>query len=134
MNSPCGAEIVELHQFFEDWFNGNIPDTAQEFQRMDVVMDASFVIVMPDGKRVDRDPLLELLKKSHGKRAGIRIWIENVRVLVSEGGIVIAEYEEWQEENSETTSRVSTVVFREKEETPNGLSWVRVHETWFDRQ
>lgn len=133
MNSPCGVEIVELHQFFEDWFNGNIPDTDVQFQRMDDVMDTSFVIVMPDGKRVTRDPLLALLKKSHGKRAGIRIWIESVQVLVSEGGIVIAEYEEWQEENGETTSRVSTVVFREKADAPNGLSWVRVHETWFDR-
>ena len=132
MDSPCEIEIVELHQFFEDWFNGRLPDSEDAFERMDAVMASCFEIVMPEGKRVPRDPLFSLLKNAHGKRTGIRIWIENVREILHEGGVVMAEYEEWQEEGGETTSRVSTVVFREAAGTPNGLSWTRVHETWFE--
>ena len=28
------------------------------------------------------------------------------------------------------TGRVSTAVFRERADTPNGLAWLHVHETW----
>ena len=72
------------------------------------------------------------LYEAHAGRPGIQIWIEHVRVLEEDHALVVAEYEEWQEEGREITSRHSTVVFRRDDAMPNGLEWLRVHETWFD--
>ena len=128
----CRSEIETLHRCFDDWFNGRSPRTAEAFGRIDMALGDAFVIVMPQGRKVERAPLLDGLYKTHAGRPGIRIWIENVRVLAEDVSLVVAEYEEWQEEGGETTSRHSTVVFRRDDAKPNGLEWLRVHETWFD--
>lgn len=129
----CRDEIVALHACFEDWFNGRVPRTSEAFNRIDTALAETFVIVMPQGSKVERAPLLKSLYEAHTGRQGIRIWIEHVRVLEEDQALVVAEYEEWQEEGGETTSRYSTAVFRRNVEKPNGLEWLRVHETWFDR-
>ncbi len=129
----CRDEIVALHACFEDWFNGRVPRTSEAFNRIDTALAETFVIVMPQGSKVERAPLLKSLYEAHTGRQGIRIRIEHVRVLEEDQALVVAEYEEWQEEGGEITSRHSTAVFRRNEEKPNGLEWLRVHETWFDR-
>ena len=127
----CRNEIDALHCCFESWFNGRVPRNSGTFERMGTVLGKAFVIVMPHGGKVEREPLLKVLFEAHSGRPGIRIWIENVRVLAEDHELVVAEYEEWQEEGGETTSRHSTVVFRRNDAMPNGLEWMRVHETWF---
>ena len=42
-------EIVELHQFFQDWYNNVLPDTDQNFARFSDVMDNDFTRIDPDG-------------------------------------------------------------------------------------
>ncbi len=133
IHDACRNEIETLHQCFEDWFNGRVPSTAEAFSRIETVLADTFVIVMPQGSKVERAPLLKALYDAHTGRQGIRIWIEHVRVLEEDHALVVAEYEEWQSEGGETTSRHSTAVFRRNDEKPNGLQWLRVHETWFDR-
>ncbi len=133
IHEACRNEIDTLHRCFEDWFNGRVLKTAEAFNRIDTVLAETFVIVMPQGSKVERAPLLKSLYEAHTGRQGIRIWIEHVRVLEEDQALVVAEYEEWQEEGGETTSRHSTAVFRRNVEKPNGLVWLRVHETWFDR-
>jgi hypothetical protein len=134
MELACRKEIIELHQFFEDWFNGRPTQTDESFSRMDEVMGDEFVIVMPRGVKVDRGPLLKGLFDAHGAQPGIRIWIENIRLHADNGPLIIVEYEEWQQTDEETVSRYSTAVFRIKEDTPNGIEWVHVHETWFNQE
>lgn len=126
-------EIVELHDFFQDWFNAVLPQNQEAFNRMDRVIDRRFAIVMPSGVRVEREVLLARLFGAHGARSGIRIWIERVSVLIETDDLAVVEYEEWQEEGGEVTSRYSTVVFRRQQNVPNKLVWVHVHETWFTR-
>lgn len=133
IQEACRNEIDALHRCFEDWFNGSVPGTEEAFGRIDAALGEAFAIVMPQGNKVEREPLLKGLYDAHGGRSGIRIWIENVRVLEEDRALVVAEYEEWQKEGGETTSRHSTAVFRRNEQKPNGLEWLRVHETWFDR-
>jgi len=133
MSSVFEMEIVELHDFFNEWFNAVLPKTREAFNRMHAVMDEGFTIVMPGGRRVERGPLLDHLFDTHGGRPGLRIWIENVRMLADDGRLAVVEYEEWQEEGGQTTSRYSTAAFERRDGTPNGLVWIRVHETWFSR-
>lgn len=135
MESTCEKEIVELHQFFEDWFNGRLPNTVEGFKRMESVMSPDFIIVMPQGRKVARTPLLKGLFDAHSAQQGIRLWIENVRLHAADGPLIIAEYEEWQQSgDAAPVSRYSTAVFRQKSNTPNGLEWVHVHETWFEKE
>ena len=133
VHEACQNEIDTLHRCFEAWFNGHVPKTAEAFSRIDTALAETFVIVMPQGSKVERAPLLKGLYEAHAGRPGIRIWIKHVRILEEDQTLVVAEYEEWQTEDGETTSRHSTAIFRRSVEKPNGLEWLRVHETWFDR-
>lgn len=132
IQKACRDEIDTMHRCFEDWFNGRSPRTDEAFSRIGSALGESFVIVMPQGRKVERAPLLKGLYEAHAGRPGIRIWIDHVRILEEDHALVVAEYEEWQEEGGETTARHSTVVFRRDNAMPNGLKWLRVHETWFD--
>ena len=137
METRCRREIVELHQFFEDWFNAALAPTDESFGRFASVIADDFVMVTPGGSLVERAPLVAGLRASHGRWRGQepvgRIWIENVRVhrILEGGDLAIATYEEWQEiAGEEIRGRLSTVVLRVKEWAPNGLEWLHVHETW----
>jgi hypothetical protein len=46
------------------------------------------------------------------------------------GDILLVTYEEWQQSGDQTTARLSTALFRDKPDAPNGLEWLHVHETW----
>jgi hypothetical protein len=123
-------EIVQLHKFFQDWYNNDLAPTDENFSRCAGVLAPSFSIIFPSGDMVYQQPLLETLHKSHYSRVGMRIWIENVQVRHHIGELILATYEEWQEIEGQVTARLSSVLFQEAQSTPNGLQWLHVHETW----
>jgi len=126
------AEIIQLHQFFQDWFNGEIEPSEENFSRLSDVLADSFKLVSPDGQVLQRKPLLDGLEQAHNTRRGMRIWIEDMRVLHWFDELVLAIYQEWQQIEGKTTSRLSSVLFVRKPGTPNGLEWLHVHETWME--
>ena len=126
------AEIVQLHQFFQDWYNGEIELSEENFSRLDDVLAKSFELVSPEGRILERNPLLDGIHQAHNTRKGMRIWIEDVRVLHWFDELVLATYNECQDYEDKTTVRLSSVLFRNKSNTPNGLEWLHVHETWMD--
>ena len=123
-------EIVELHQFFVDWFTGKLSHSESGFARFAEVIADGFTIISPQGVMTERDSLLKSLYNAYDQQPGIRIWIENVQLRHRDGNILVVTYEEWQAVNDKQTSRLSTVVFREKVDVPNDLEWLHVHETW----
>lgn len=123
-------EIVQLHEFFEGWFTGQLPDTDAAFRRFSDVMAAEFVLVSPDGEESTRTDLIERLRGAHRSDPDIEIRVEQVRTIAGGDELILARYEEIQESGQERTRRLSTVVFRRAPGAPNGLEWVRVHETW----
>ena len=131
----CESEVVELHQFFQDWFNGVLEPTDADFARFADALAPDFVIIPPSGRAVERDPLLQGLKQAHGRwREGEtigkgRIWIQDFTIRLIESQVLVATYEEWQEFKREVKSRVSTVIFRAAEGTPNGVNWHHLQET-----
>jgi hypothetical protein len=132
MHASIEKEIIELHQFFQDWFNAKLPRTEAAFSRFDSVMAPGFQIITPEGRMVEKDDLNNRLEKAHGAFAetGIRIWVENIRVRPLAEGLWIATYEEWQEEKDKVKTRLSTAIFALREQTPNNIWWRHVHETW----
>lgn len=134
METRCVAEVHELHQFFEDWFNASLPPTDAAFARFEAVMADRFMIISPNGVRTERSELVERLRAAHGiwrqnSQPG-RIWIENLQVRHTVGSQAMVVYEEWQEIDGQARGRLSTAIFERREGTPNGVEWLHVHEVW----
>jgi len=130
MSNRYETEIVRLHNFFVDWFTGTVPQTAEAFAPFKEPMSPQFAIISPQGLSTDCGQLVDSLWKSHNLIPNIRIWIKNVTVKQQIGDISIVTYEEWQERDGKTTSRVSTVIFQPFDHPQYPLKWLHVHETW----
>lgn len=132
LEDKCYDEVVGLHQFFEDWFNGMLPNNDAGFMRFESVMERDFSMVVPDGSTVPLPQLSERLRSAHGVDAlsPIRIWIEELSTRELSPQLFLVSYQEWQERNGETTVRISSALLQASLQTPNGLQWLHVHETW----
>lgn len=69
MDSRCRAEVVELHQFFEDWFVGNLSGDAS-FERLSRVIADGFEIISPEGRKSSREAILDGVRNAHRQQAG----------------------------------------------------------------
>lgn len=118
-------EIVALHREFEAWFRGDLMDLG----RVEAALAEDFTFISPGGGVVARAELMEGLRKGRGTRP-IRIRIENPTLRFAGSGIVAATYEEWHEHADYTTGRQSSALFSVDADTPGGLRWRLVHETW----
>jgi len=123
-------EITELHQFFEDWFSAKLDKTQTKFARFADTVSEGFVLISPAGTLTHRTPLLEGLYEAHGNQPNSRLWIENVQVRYQDGDITLVIYEEWQDIDGKITARHSSALFKTQVDTPNGIAWLHVHETW----
>lgn len=136
LEERCEAEVVELHEWIEQWSNAELPLTDEAFARFGDVIATSFLIVDPDGTTSAQTPILEALRKAHGRwepaHYPIRIDIRNFRLLHSSGEHALAMYEEWHESEigKLKVGRLSTVLFGPSATAPNGLEWLHLHESW----
>ena len=60
--SAWHQEIIDLHEFFQDWLGGVAPST--NFDRLERSLDEAFTIVMPEGTLVDRPGILHRLREA----------------------------------------------------------------------
>lgn len=126
----CRQEVVDLHQFFQDWFRGELPDTDEAFARFGGVMAEGFEMVSPDGRAIDRAAIIDIVRSGRGEEPATEIWIENHRHRLTIGGLSLVTYEEWQESVGRKRGRLSSALLQLCEDTPNGVRWLNVHETW----
>ncbi|NNF63949.1 MAG: hypothetical protein HKN07_06785 [Acidimicrobiia bacterium] len=115
------AEIEGLHDFFADWFSGSAQES--DLTRLSDALEADFTIVDPNGAEHTADETVASVDNARGSRA-TRIETRNHRLLSESADFVVARYEEWHDG---TKGRISTVVFRKRDE---GLGWLTVQETW----
>jgi hypothetical protein len=130
MKKEITTEIVDLHQFFQDWFNGDLGASTENFSRLGIALAPNFKMITPQGNLVERAPLVDSLNSAHNSRTGMRIWIKNVVLQHQLGETIIATYEEWQEIKSQVSARLSSATFKFDSDAPNGVAWVHLHETW----
>lgn len=126
-------EIDEFHAFFEQWLPGRMPDTDAVFARVEAVLAPDFTLVDPGGHEADRATMAQILRGLWNTRPKVHIWIEQFQLLLDAPPLLVARYEEWQVGSAGDTVRISTAIFRRHAAAPNGVQWVRVHETWTDR-
>ena len=129
IESHCRKEVIELHEFFQQWFMGELPQTDEAFDRVASVMADEFHIVSPTGQVMQRDTILEAVRAAHAS-GPVKIWIKNHTHRFTIGDVALVTYEEWQTKGEESRGRLSSALFRVKPGTPNDLQWLHVHETW----
>ena len=134
MEKQCNTEIVELHAFFENWFNGYLEKNDQDFQRFLGVLDDKFELITPSGQKHTREEILKLVWNSHGSRSNsdnpMKIWIENFNYKQISDSIFLVTYEEWQKIENSNKGRLSTAIFQRSEYKYNDINWIHVHETF----
>jgi len=131
LSAAYEREIIELHQFFEGWFNGVLPDTDAAYSRVETVLAPGMILITPDANLSQRDELLQNIRASHNTQAEFKLWVENIVLRSEENGLIVATYEEWQKrDNLPQTARLSTAIFKADAAAVNGLAWLHVHETW----
>ena len=130
MKANCHDEVVQLHQFFEEWLGGKLAKTQTNYERLTAVINPDFHIISPDGQVTIYEPLLAGLWQAHASRPNFRLWVKEVTVRPLSSQLALTTYEEWQEIVGKVTARVSTAVFRQKANAPHGVEWLHVHETW----
>ncbi|MFQ5740984.1 MAG: hypothetical protein ACE5JX_18435, partial [Acidobacteriota bacterium] len=106
MREDCRKEVLQLHQFFRDWFSGRLQE--KDFGRCSAVLAESFQIITPAGELVERAELLRGLRSARGRFASrpLRLWIENYGGRSLAPGVELATYEEWQEHPSGKRGRL----------------------------
>ena len=77
LEERCRREVVELHQFLEDWSNAALPPTEEAYLRFAEVIAPSFLLIDPDGSSVTSGEVLEAIRNAHGR------WSEAPSHLVS---------------------------------------------------
>ncbi len=126
--TPMGwvEEIDELHVFFETYFLG----TEASLDRLESVLAPSFSMVNASGTEWDRAKTIAAVRAARGHATSLRITTSGHRLLYEGDGCLVARYVEEHRLAERSNCRVSTVVFVTDDRAPNGVSWLRVHETW----
>ncbi|MEM8706188.1 MAG: DUF4440 domain-containing protein [Actinomycetota bacterium] len=126
---PWHVEIDQLHAFFEGYFLGTI--AVDDTGRFADVLDDGFTIVGPHGETSSRDETLAMVRQGHAHTSDMTIRCVDHRLVHADGDTTVATYvEEHHWTDGRANRRLATVVFTADVTMPNGLRWVRVHETW----
>ncbi len=133
MDERCRTEILELHQFFENWFAARLDRTEENFRRLSSVLAPDFEHISPEAVLSSREKLLEGLWEFYGSyrdQAVYRIQIKEYRGRPLEEGLHLVNYEEWEEREGGRKGRLTTALFRPTSGARNGVEWLHVHEVW----
>ena len=129
-------EIIDLHRFFEDWFGGYCDDSEEVFaERLLSRMHEDFNIVLPGGMMIYGAHFWPEFRKLYGSNPDFHISIRAVRQTpLPADSAHLVTYEEWQrnalQSKPQDNGRLSSAVFVNDEDAPNGIKWFHVHETW----
>lgn len=130
--TPYQREIETIHEFFVDWYDGAVPESA--FQRMELAMAPDLEMVSPDAGRLDRQAVLAAVRNGYDRDEpeDFEIDIRDVSLLEAAEDHVLVQYEEWQRIDGDWEGRVSVAVLRDDAEAPEGIVWSYVQSTMLD--
>jgi len=126
----CRNEIIQLHEFFEDWLNGRILKDNITLSRVKKVLSDDFEIITPNGNRNTKPELLKNLKKAHGSWSGEKIRIKNINGREFNDTTCLVTYEEWQGRDENPKGRLSSAWFCPTHNDEFPVQWMHLHEVW----
>ncbi len=121
-------EVFDAHILIERWFNGtNDHSIVEDLLRR---FSPNFSMVTPKGTKHSFASLKEMFLQMNGTRPGVKIVVEDCKIIYHSATLVISTFEEHQFFDNKTLKRLSTAVF-----VPGGKSdalWQHLHETWME--
>ena len=122
-------EIVELHEFFSDWFNGNT-NQDQLKPRFLSRLHSDFIFIPPEGVVLDADDISNAFAQGYGTNSDFKIQIRDVTIRHEMGNHILVTYTEWQAgaklSGYENNARFTTVLM----EKGKPFKWLHLQETW----
>ena len=122
-------EIVDLHDFFTEWFNGTA-DRDQLEPRFASRLHKDVQFIPPEGQVIGGAFLREGISRGYGTNADFRSHIRDVNIRYERGDLVLATYTEWQTGSKVSAeannARITTVLM----EMTDPLTWLHIQETW----
>ncbi|WP_299948871.1 hypothetical protein [uncultured Ruegeria sp.] len=122
-------EITDIHEFFADWFNGNIARDQLE-SRLLSRFDDCVTYISPEGHVVGSGALRTMFENSYGANTGFKIQIHDVAIRQQVGTIVLATYTEWQigvsNSDPSNNARITSALI----DMGPPVKWLHIHETW----
>jgi hypothetical protein len=94
----CRKEVVDMHDFFTEWYTGLLTEDNETFRRFSDGMHHAVTFVGTDGDVVSKNGLIDWIKaayRSHEPNC-FSIEIKNFNYIAGSGGLHILTYEEWQ--------------------------------------
>ena len=123
-------EIVQLHDFFEAYFLGTVPE--DDLSRMESAFAPNLTFLGPTGSVTGRAETIAMVRAGYAHTKQLDITITEPTLLAESGGLVACRYVENHALAKTSNHRWTTAVFEEDADAPNGLAWVTVHETWVE--
>jgi hypothetical protein len=134
LRARCEDEVTDLHRFFGGWLRGEIDPEGGGLSRMSDVLAEGFHMISAAGEILGRSEIVAAVRAAHGsKPAGFAIRTEDCRFRLGSRRLGVVTYQEWHDEGGESRGRLSTAIFQDRADAPNGVEWVHVHETWIGR-
>ncbi|MEO1554895.1 MAG: hypothetical protein AAFS01_00570 [Pseudomonadota bacterium] len=122
-------EIVDLHDFFTEWFNGTVERDQLEPRFLSRLHD-NLVFIPPEGRLMTGPMLKGGFDKGYGSNTNFRTQIRDIVVRHKDGDLVLATYTEWQTGATQSAmannARVTTVLM----ELTAPVTWLHIQETW----
>ncbi|WP_415401752.1 hypothetical protein [Tateyamaria sp. SN3-11] len=122
-------EIVDLHDFFTEWFNGTVERDQLELRFLSRLhKDIQFI--PPEGLVMSADIIREGFARGYGTNPNFRSHIRDVDIRYFRGDLVLATYTEWQtgaamSADANNARRTSVLV-----EMTDPVTWLHIQETW----
>lgn len=126
-------EIVDLHDFFVEWFNGNAPRDQLE-ARVLSRFDEDVVFIPPEGHVVGGSGLQAMFERGYGTNRGFKIEIRDVILRRQIGKTVLATYTEWQIGAARSTLSNNARVTSALIDMGPPIKWLHIQETWLPEE
>jgi hypothetical protein len=126
------VEMRETRNFLASWFAGAVekPEDPMNFYLQSVLAE-NFSIIRPNGLRLDRQQtLLRFYENLYASDPTVlRHDNSNIRAILLTPEVVIVDYDESHVYRDHSIVNALSAVFQKDDEAPNGVRWLRLHET-----
>lgn len=115
--------VMDIHQYIENVFTQTHPE---ELTQLFNAFHPDFQMITLTGHKVNLQAVQQLFTSKQGTRAGLKIVIEDIKVINHQESTVWLQYKEVHNENDVITSRLSTTCVLVQD---NSWQWIYLHET-----
>jgi hypothetical protein len=90
------------------------------------------MLITTGGKILGHEQLIDWIYNAHGSEPGFALWVEAISLRGTFGSMALLTYKEWQGRTEGRNVRMSTALFEEYPDAPNGVRWLHVHESFIE--